>query len=121
MALAGRTPSATTPSRTKAYLPIGKRCPAGRVGGQRAADQALIKGQQEEREKRAERASPAVSSVLYPLSSLPRQSSTARASATFLTSISSAGVNGSGTSLSMSIWPRINEPRRISTTSSDRV
>src|SRR5687768_14153558 len=46
---------------------------------------------------------------------------TASPSATFLTSASSSGVNGSGSSLSTSIWPRIVSPRRISTTSSERV
>jgi len=49
------------------------------------------------------------------------QSSTASASATFRTSASSSAVNGSGTSLSMSICPSTVVPRRISTTSSDRV
>ena len=49
------------------------------------------------------------------------QSRTARASATFRTAASSSGVNGSGTSLSTSICPRIVAPRRISTTSSERV
>ena len=48
-------------------------------------------------------------------------SRTARASATWRTAASSAGVNGLGTSLSTSICPRIVAPRRISTTSSERV
>ena len=45
----------------------------------------------------------------------------ASASATCLTAASSSEVNGSATSLSMSICPRIRLPRRISTTSSERV
>jgi hypothetical protein len=49
------------------------------------------------------------------------QSSTASASATFRTSASSSAVNGSGTSLSISIWPSTVTPRRMRTTSSERV
>src|SRR5207302_7302300 len=48
-------------------------------------------------------------------------SSTARASATLFTSACSRSPNPSRTSESMSIWPRMWSPRRISTTSSDFV
>src|SRR2546428_248494 len=50
-----------------------------------------------------------------------RYSSTASASATSLTSACSRSPKAAGTSESMSSWPRIVCPRRISTTSSDLV